>query len=85
MIPKPLDAILVAMEPRAEGWLWWSVVVGAIVVVLLLLTLLRRRFIRPLPRSPSDTTDAWAEAGRRLPVPPPESTRDAGRGEEESP
>lgn len=73
------------MEPRTEGWLWWSVVVGAIIVVLLLLTLVRRRLIRPLPRSPSDTTDSWAEAGRRLPVPPREDTGDAGRGEEESP
>jgi len=55
---------------RSEGWLWWAVLVGALVILLLALGALRRRLVRPMLHTPTDTTDAWAEAGRRMKVPP---------------
>jgi len=57
---------LVALSPRGEGWAWWLTLVACLVVVFLLLNVLRRRLLRPMDHKPSDTTDAWAEAGRRL-------------------
>ena len=59
-------------EARLEGWLWWATLVAGLLVLLLILATLRRRFVQPMPHKPSDTSDAWAEAGRRLSVPPPE-------------
>jgi len=58
------------LAPRAEGWMWFLAVVGFIVLVLLVLNVLRRRLVRPMSHTPSDTTDAWAEAGRRFRPPP---------------
>jgi hypothetical protein len=85
-----IGAILLAQAPdseaRAEGWLLWIGLVLTLALVLAVVTLVRRMLIRPMPRSPSDTSDAWSEAGRRMPVPPPEpSDRREGRDNEESP
>ena len=74
--------IPVAMEPRAEGWVWLLVVVGALVLVLLVLSILRRRLPRPMPHRPTDMTDAWTEAGRRFQTPAPDDGAD-GRPEDE--
>jgi hypothetical protein len=77
--------VLIAMEPRAEGWLWWSILVGCIVIVFLIVGVVRRRLVRPMPHTPSDTTDAWREAGRRLAVPPREGPGAPGGGEADEP
>jgi len=63
-------AILAQGADRTEGWLWWFALVGGVLTVFLLLAVIRRRLIRPMPHTPTDTTDAWSEAGRRMPVPP---------------
>ncbi len=75
----------VAMEPRAEGWVWLLAVVGALVLVLLVLSILRRRLLRPMPHAPTDTTDAWKEAGRRFQTPAPEDEADGRPGDEDTP
>jgi len=77
--------IPVAMQPRAEEWVWLLVVVGALVLVLLVLSVLRRRLLRPMPHRPTDTTDAWTEAGRRLQTPAPEAEADGRPGDEDTP
>jgi len=64
-------------EARLEGWLWLATLVVFLLVLLLVLVTLRRRFVRPMPHKPSDTSDAWAEAGRRLAAPPPEDANDS--------
>jgi hypothetical protein len=61
-----------AREARAEGWTLWILVVAGVSLTFLLLAMVRRRLLRPMPHNPTDTTDAWAEAGRRLPLPPAE-------------
>lgn len=71
-----------ALEPRAEGWMWFLAVVGFIVLVLLVLSLLRRRLVRPMPHTPSDTTDSWAEAGRRFRPPPADGDKPDSRRED---
>ena len=63
-------APLVALSARGEGWAWWMVLVACLILVFLLLSVLRRRLVQPMDHKPSDTTDAWAEAGRRLSVKP---------------
>ena len=63
-------AAVLDTEARLEGWFWLIVLVALLVVMLLALALLRRRLLRPMPHEPSDTTDAWVEAGRRLHPPP---------------
>jgi hypothetical protein len=65
MLAEAVDA-----AARTEGWLWWFVLVAGVVVLGLALMMLRRRLIRPMPHTPTDTSDAWAEAGRRLQLPP---------------
>lgn len=70
MIHNPL--VTVALEAHSEGWLWFLAVVGCVVLVLLILSILRRRLLRPMSHAPSDMTDAWQEAGRRLQTPAPE-------------
>jgi len=68
----------VAMEEaRSEGWMWFLAVVVCLLLVLLVLSVLRRRLLRPMSHAPSDTTDAWTEAGRRLQAPSPEDEADA--------
>jgi hypothetical protein len=64
-------------EARAEGWLLLGTLVICLLVLLLVLATLRRRFVRPMPHKPSDTSDAWAEAGRRLAGPPPADESDS--------
>ena len=64
-------------EARLEGWLWLATLVICMLVLLLVLLTLRRRLVRPMPHTPSDTSDAWAEAGRRLAAPPPEDASDS--------
>jgi membrane protein implicated in regulation of membrane protease activity len=59
-----------ALSARGEGWAWWLVLVACLIFVFLLLSVLRRRLVQPMDHKPSDTTDAWAEAGRRLSVKP---------------
>jgi len=46
------------------------VLVAGLILVFLLLSVLRRRLVQPMDHKPSDTTDAWAEAGRRLSLEP---------------
>jgi len=59
-----------ALSARGEGWAWWMVLVACLILVFLLLSVLRRRLVQPMDHKPSDTTDAWTEAGRRLSVKP---------------
>jgi hypothetical protein len=77
-------AAIAAADPavRAEGWFWWLVVVICLVLVLLLLGMVRRHFLRPMPHTPTDTADAWSEAGRRLRVPP--EPKAGGQSEDEA-
>ena len=58
------------LEPRAQGWIWWILLVIILAVVVLLLMGVRRWILRPMPHRPTDTTDAWTEAGRRFHLPP---------------
>jgi len=58
------------LAPRAEAWGWWFLLVLGLLVLALIVVGLRRWLIKPMPHTPSDTTDAWAESGRRLRVPP---------------
>jgi membrane protein implicated in regulation of membrane protease activity len=74
-----------ALAPREEGWLWWLALVLGVVLVVLLLAVLRRRFVSPMPHKPSDTTDSWKEAGRRLQVPKAGEDPKTPGAEEESP
>lgn len=71
-------------EARLEGWVWWAVLVACLLVMLLALITLRRFLIRPMAHKPSDTSDAWAEAGRRLRVPPPPA-KPGAESEDEDP
>jgi hypothetical protein len=64
--------LLAELDPHTEGWLWLGVLVVSLVVILILLGMVRRWFMAPMKHTPSDTSDAWKEAGRRLPVPPDE-------------
>ena len=57
---------LLALSPQDEGWAWWMVLVACLILVFLLLGVLRRRLVQPMGHKPGDTTDAWAEAGRRF-------------------
>jgi hypothetical protein len=61
-------------DAHLEGWLWLATLVICMLVLLLVLLTIRRRLVRPMPHTPSDTSDAWAEAGRRLAAPPPDGT-----------
>ena len=49
----------------------------------LLFGVLRRLLLRPMKHTPTDTTDAWAEAGRRLKIEPEDDDR-PGPGEASS-
>jgi hypothetical protein len=69
---------------RLEGWFWWLALVLVLLAALLVVTVLRRRLIQPMVHTPSDTTDAWAEAGRRLP-PPPAQEEGEDASDEKSP
>jgi hypothetical protein len=60
---------LATLTPREEGWVWWLSVVFGTMLLALVLVILRRRFLLPMPHKPSDTTDAWKEAGRRVAMP----------------
>jgi len=69
----------------AEAWWLWGLVVAVAVLGALLVAWLRRWLLRPMRHTPSSTTDAWAEAGRRFQL-MDESQRDPnGRGEDETP
>jgi hypothetical protein len=71
-------ALLAAMSPRAEAWFWWLGTVLVLgLVFFLTVGVLRRRLCRPMMHAPTDTSDAWAEAGRRLRVPPHDAPDDA--------
>jgi hypothetical protein len=72
---------LLAAPAGAGPWVLLSLVVGLVVIAVVLLGLLRRRLLRPMPRRPSDTTDSWTEAGRRLQVPPPDEDQPGSGGE----
>ena len=72
-------------EARSEGWTWFLAVVAFLMLVLLVLSVLRRRLLRPMSHAPSDTTDAWTEAGRRLQAPSPEDEADAEPPGEDTP
>jgi membrane protein implicated in regulation of membrane protease activity len=71
-----------ALSARGEGWAWWLVLVVCLILVFLLLSVLRRRLVRPMDHKPSDTTDAWAEAGRRLSVKPDDQNEQDSQAED---
>lgn len=73
------------IDPRAEGWAWWLILVLILLVVFVVVAALRRRFLKPMKHEPTDTTDAWVEAGRRLKVPPAPGDNGGGEADEESP
>jgi len=75
---------LAALAPREQGWFWWAALVLCVVLLLLLLAVVRRRLLLPMRHRPSDTTDAWQEAGRRFRVPEDEKGA-ASDADEESP
>ena len=80
-VPGPI----LGVSPRAEAWvLLVAVVASAAVVLALLVGVVRRRLLRPLPRTPTDATDSWAEAGRRLKVPGPPGSAGAKPGSAEA-
>jgi len=60
--PPPLAA-------PAEAWWLWVTVVAVGVVAGLIIAWLRRVLLQPFRHGPTDTTDAWAEAGRRFRLP----------------
>jgi hypothetical protein len=68
----PAADVPVDLAPRVEGWILWLGLVFCLLGVVMVILIVRRRLLNPMPHTPSDTTDAWSEAGRRLPVPPPE-------------
>jgi len=72
-------------EAREEGWFWWFATVAGLAIALLVVMAVRRRLVRPMPLEPSDTTDAWAEAGRRLKVPKAQKPGEAASDDKESP
>ncbi|HUU92590.1 MAG TPA: hypothetical protein VM238_15435 [Phycisphaerae bacterium] len=72
-------------EARSEGWAWFLAVMACLVLVLLVWSILRRRLLRPMSHGPSDTTDAWQEAGRRFQTPAPEDEADAEPPDEDTP
>jgi len=72
------------LEPRAQGWIWWILLVITLAGVVLLLMGVRRWILRPMPHQPTDTTDAWTEAGRRFHL-PPESQKENDDASEETP
>ncbi len=62
----PLASILAA-SPQGQVWTLWALLVfGMVVLVFLLFGIVRRRLVRPMRHTPSDLTDAWTEAGRRM-------------------
>ena len=74
-------AILAELDTQEEDWALVGMLVLAIALFLLVLSVMRRRLLRPMDHRPSDTTDAWAEAGRRLPPPPPETDENPSEDE----
>lgn len=71
-----------ALSARSEGWAWWMVLVACLILVFFLLSVLRRRLVQPMDHKPSDTTDAWAEAGRRLSVKPDDQNEQDSQAED---
>jgi hypothetical protein len=70
------------LAPREQGWIWWAVLVLCLAVGSLLVAVVRRRLLAPMKHGPSDTTDSWREAGRRLQVPEGEEGGKDGADEE---
>ncbi len=67
---------------RREGWLLTALIVLAMAILFVLLFgVLRRLFLKPMRHDPSDTTDAWSEAGRRLKVPAESEEEPSGDAE----
>jgi|WetSurMetagenome_2_1015567.scaffolds.fasta_scaffold1892927_2 hypothetical protein len=58
------------LDPHVEGWIWWVLIILGLFAVLLVIGILRRRLVQPMRNTPSDTTDSWKEAGRRMTAPP---------------
>ncbi len=61
MIPLAADAL-----PRLPGWALWLLITVVLILAALAVLSVRRMLVRPMRRTPTDTTDAWAEAGRRF-------------------
>jgi len=59
-----IHSILLAAP--AEAWWLWLTVVAVAVLLALVVAWLRRCLLRPMRHTPTSTTDAWAEAGRRF-------------------
>jgi hypothetical protein len=83
MIREILLAQAQDAEARAEGWVWWTALVLGLMLVLAVVSVLRRILVQPMPHTPSDLSDAWSEAGRRLPAPPPETPDDRPKADDE--
>lgn len=62
------EALPIPLAAPPGAWALWITVVALAVVAGLLVAWLRRWLLRPMRHRPSSTTDAWAEAGRRLRV-----------------
>jgi len=69
---------LESQAARTEAWVWWMVICLGLLIALFLWVAMRWRGTLPMHHRPSDTTDAWREAGRRLQVPEDEDGRDEG-------
>jgi hypothetical protein len=76
-----IQAALAELDARTEGWIWFVVLILSIVVILSLVSVVRRMLLKPMEHRPSDISDAWAEAGRRLAPPPPEAGDEAPEDE----
>jgi len=73
------------LAARTQGWVWWLALVAVLGLVALLLWVLRRRLLRPMSHTPSDTTDAWTEAGRRLSLKSSDADGDAKKPKDGGP
>ncbi|HUX02427.1 MAG: hypothetical protein WBD63_11835 [Phycisphaerae bacterium] len=78
---KSAAETFLAISPRGEGWVWWLSLVTVLVLVGLLVAVLRRRLLHPMTHEPSDTSDAWTEAGRRIPLKPADKDSEDGDAE----
>ena len=74
--------VLSLSPAKAQAWAWWWLFVIGLIVGLCALGLvflhLRKRLLPPMSHRPTDTSDAWAEAGRRMPTPAEDDEKDAG-------
>jgi hypothetical protein len=70
----------IPLAAPAEAWWLWVTVVALGIVVALLVAWLRRWLLRPMRHTPTSTTDAWTEAGRRFRMPDEARDNDTSGG-----